>query len=134
MNEGDFGMAFNYAGSGTGVYNSYSAMLDSKYAKPVGKNSNFNNTVRWKDPRTDQLLDELRRTDDKARVAELSAGLEKIVAGQVPLCPLFQSVWFVNINARRWQGWPKPGTDGYVPHFINGPDFTMTLQNLRPAT
>jgi peptide/nickel transport system substrate-binding protein len=133
VNEGDYGMAFNYAGSGTGVYNSYSAMLDSSYAKPVGKNSNFDNTERWKDPQTDRLLDQLRATDDPARIKEISAKLEKIVAEQVPLRPLFQSVWFIDINTSRWKGWPKPGTDGYIPHFMNGPDFTLTLQHLKPA-
>ncbi|MGW1005041.1 ABC transporter substrate-binding protein [Streptomyces sp. NPDC002520] len=134
VNEGDFGMAFNYAGSGKGVYNSYSSMLDSKYAKPIGQNSNFNDTVRWRDPKTDELLDQLRRTDDPERIKSLTAQLENIVAEQVPLRPLFQTVWFVDINAGRWRGWPEPGKSGYVPHFINGPDFTMTLQNLKPAT
>lgn len=133
VNEGDYGMAFNYAGSGTGVFNSYSAMLDSSYAQPIGKNSNFDNTERWKDPQTDRLLHRLSETDDPARIKEISAELEKIVADQVPLRPLFQSVWFLDINTSRWKGWPKPGVDNYVPHFINGPDFTLTLQHLKPA-
>ncbi|MEO3789475.1 ABC transporter substrate-binding protein [Nonomuraea sp. B10E15] len=116
---------------GAGVSGVYS-MLAGRAAKPVGKKA-ATNPGRWKDAKTDAVLAELMGTADTGELRQYAQEMQTIVVDQVPFSPIYNSYWFVAINAGRWTGWPTPGKFTHVPFPGLGPDTTMTLMNLKRA-
>ncbi|MEO3802983.1 ABC transporter substrate-binding protein [Nonomuraea sp. B1E8] len=116
---------------GAGVSGVYS-MLAGRAVKPVGKKA-ATNLGRWKDAKTDAVLSDLMGTSDVGRLKQLAQDMQTIVVDQVPFSPIYNSYWFVAINAGRWTGWPTPEKFTYVPFPNLGPDTTMTLMNLKRA-
>ncbi|WP_201761694.1 MULTISPECIES: ABC transporter substrate-binding protein [unclassified Nonomuraea] len=116
---------------GAGVSGVYS-MLAGRAVRPIGKKA-ATNLGRWKDTRTDAVLADLLGTSDTARLKQLAQDMQTIVVDQVPFSPIYNSYWFVAINAGRWTGWPTPEKFSYVPFPNLGPDTTLTLMNLKRA-
>ncbi|MCL2551792.1 MAG: ABC transporter substrate-binding protein [Actinomycetia bacterium] len=127
---GAFDLTISTSG-GAGVAGVYSA-LSSRAYRPLGQMA-ATNFGRWKDATTDAAIGKLLSSDDPA--VEKSAGeqMQRIVAEQVPFSPIYNSYWFVLINALHWTGWPNPDHFTYVPFPGNGPDATLTLLNLKQA-
>ncbi|MFC4015394.1 ABC transporter substrate-binding protein [Nonomuraea purpurea] len=119
------------ATGGAGASGVYS-MLAGRAAKPIGKKA-ATNLGRWRDPATDATLAKLLGTSDVGRLKQYAQEMQSIVADKVPFSPIYNSYWFVVINAGRWTGWPTPEKFSYVPFPGLGPDSTMTLMNLKRA-
>ncbi|MFF6957063.1 ABC transporter substrate-binding protein [Streptomyces sp. NPDC008317] len=128
---GEFDLTISTSG-GAGVAGVYSA-LSSRASRPLGQTA-ATNFGRWKDAPTDAAITDLLSSADPAVTKSAGEKLQRIVAEQVPYSPIYNSYWFVLINAKRWSGWPTPEHFSYVPFPGNGPDATLTLLNLKQAT
>ncbi|SFF77893.1 peptide/nickel transport system substrate-binding protein [Actinacidiphila alni] len=128
---GAFDLTISTSG-GAGVAGVYSA-LSSRAFRPLGQTA-ATNFGRWKDTATDAAITKLLSSDDPAVTKSAGEQLQRVVAEQVPFSPIYNSYWFVLINAQHWTGWPTPDHFSYVPFPGLGPDTTLTLLNLKQAT
>ncbi|GAA4093416.1 ABC transporter substrate-binding protein [Nonomuraea soli] len=134
LNEGDFDMALYWTGGSNGLYSVFTDQLDPETYVPVGKDAQYQNQGRWKDQSTAPLLDTIRtNVGDPAKQKEAGHQLQKILLEQVPYSPMFTADWFIEMNNARWTGWPEADAASHVPHSALGPDFILTLKNLKPA-
>lgn len=134
LNEGDFDLALYWTGGSNGMFSVFADQLDPDTYVPIGKDAQFQNQGRWKDKSTGPIIDQLRTTaGDPAKQKELGQQLQKLVLDQVPYSPMFTADWFVDMSAAHWTNWPEPGKTDFVPHSALGPDFVLTLKNLKPA-
>ncbi|MFK4272709.1 ABC transporter substrate-binding protein [Streptomyces milbemycinicus] len=127
---GDFDLTINYT-LGGGVGSVYSG-LSSRAYRPLGEKA-ATNYGRWKDQATDAALGKLLGSNEPAVTKSAGEEIQKIVAEQVPYSPIYNSYWFIAINASHWEGWPAPENFTYVPFPGLGPDTTLTLMNLKQA-
>ncbi|MFJ2558265.1 MULTISPECIES: ABC transporter substrate-binding protein [unclassified Streptomyces] len=125
---GDFDLTISTTG-GAGVAGVYSA-LSSRAYRPLGEKA-ATNMGRWKDEATDAAIGTLLGTQDPAVTRSAGHELQKIVAEQVPYSPIYNSYWFIAVNAGQWTGWPTPEDFDRVPFPGLGPDTTLTLLNLK---
>ncbi|RWZ58474.1 ABC transporter substrate-binding protein [Labedella populi] len=128
---GEFDLTIATTG-GAGVYGVYN-FLDSRYVEPVGTSA-ATNIGRWSDPETDEILTGMTEAADEETMKALALDMQKIVVDEVPFTPLYNSYWFVDINASNWTGWPTPDDFDAVPAPSLGPDTILTLLGLEPAS
>ncbi|MGF6824377.1 peptide/nickel transport system substrate-binding protein [Microbacterium sp. ZKA21] len=128
---GEFDLTIATTG-GAGVYGVYS-FLDSRYAEPIGTSA-ATNIGRWNDPETDEILTGMTQASDVETMKSLALEMQKIVVDEVPFTPLYNSYWFVDVNASNWSGWPTPEDFTAVPFPSLGPDTVLTLLSLEPAS
>ena len=128
---GDFDLTIATTG-GAGVYGVYS-FLDSRYVEPLGTAA-ATNIGRWNDSETDEVLAQMTRAADEATMKDLGMQMQRIVVDEVPFSPLYNSYWFVDVNASHWKGWPTPDDFDAVPFPSLGPDTIRTLLSLPPAS
>lgn len=128
---GEFDLTIATTG-GAGVYGVYS-FLDSRYAEPIGTSA-ATNIGRWNDPETDEILTGMTQASDVETMKSLALDMQKIVVDEVPFTPLYNSYWFVDVNASNWTGWPTPEDFTAVPFPSLGPDTVLTLLSLEPAS
>ncbi|WP_243226092.1 ABC transporter substrate-binding protein [Microbacterium sp. CIAB417] len=128
---GDFDLTIATTG-GAGVYGVYS-FLDSRYVEPIGTPA-ATNIGRWNDPETDEVLAGMTQAADEETMKSLALEMQRIVVNEVPFTPLYNSYWFVDVNASNWTGWPTPEDFTAVPFPSLGPDTILTLLSLEPAS
>ncbi|QLD11487.1 ABC transporter substrate-binding protein [Microbacterium oleivorans] len=128
---GDFDLTIATTG-GAGVYGVY-GFLDSRYVEPLGTAA-ATNIGRWNDPETDRILSDMTRAADEDTLRSLGQEMQRIVVDEVPFSPLYNSYWFVDVNATYWTGWPTPDDFDAVPFPSLGPDTVRTLLSLKPAS
>lgn len=128
---GEFDLTIATTG-GAGVYGVYS-FLDSRYVEPIGTSA-ATNIGRWNDPETDAVLKGMTEASDEETMKSLALDMQKIVVDEVPFTPLYNSYWFVDVNASNWTGWPTPDDFTAVPFPSLGPDTVLTLLSLEPAS
>ncbi len=128
---GDFDLTIATTG-GAGVYGVYGS-LDSRYVEPLGTAA-ATNIGRWDDPETDAILTQMTEASDEATMKDLGMQMQQIVVDEVPFSPLYNSYWFVDVNATNWTGWPTPDDFDAVPFPSLGPDTIRTLLSLKPAS
>lgn len=134
LNEGDYDMALYWTGGSNGLYSVFSDQLDPASYKPIGKDAQWVNQSRWKDQGTAPMLEGLQTTvGDAAKQKEYGLQLQKVVLEQVPFSPLFTGDWFIDLNVAKWTNWPEAGKSEFTPHAGHGPDFVLSLKNLKPA-
>lgn len=106
--------------------------MSSRAHRPLGEKA-ATNFGRWKDQVTDTALGKLLGSNEPAVTKTATAELQRIVADQVPYSPIYNSYWFIAINASHWTGWPTPERFSHVPFPGLGPDATLTLMGLKQA-
>ncbi|MFD4768725.1 ABC transporter substrate-binding protein [Streptomyces niveus] len=127
---GDFDLTINFT-IGGGVAGVYSG-LSSRAHRPLGEKA-ATNFGRWNDQATDTSLGKLLGSNEPAVTKTAAEELQRIVADQVPYSPIYNSYWFIAINASHWAGWPTPERFSHVPFPGLGPDATLTLMGLKQA-
>ncbi|GAB2886012.1 ABC transporter substrate-binding protein [Streptomyces mayteni] len=127
---GDFDLTISTTG-GAGPAGVYRA-LASQAAQPLGEKA-ATNFGRWNDEETDELVAQLTGSDDEETLLAATHGMQRVVAEQVPYSPIYNSYWFVAINASRWSGWPTPEQFTAVPTTALGPDIALVLRDLKRA-
>ncbi|WP_406447760.1 ABC transporter substrate-binding protein [Streptomyces sp. NBC_00876] len=133
---GDFSMetAFTPPSADGSIFGVLST-LGSDYYTPLGKGA-VNNFGRFNDSDYNAQLKKMAAVDptDTARLKELAGPALRILAKQAPFLPIGASASFVDINSSHFTGWPTPESATYTPSTTVGPDTTLTLQKLRPAS
>lgn len=129
-NNGNFDMAIGVAGGGCNMYENYRNPLASDRTAPIGEPA-ASNTIRWEDPKTDQLLSELRATPDQDKQKELVYQLQHIMMDEVPFVPLWYGAHWFEYSTRNAVGWPNQDDPYAIP---NGEtDKSLIVTHLRPA-
>ena len=106
LRNGHFQIALNWMGSGPSPYYSFNGPLNDAYTAPIGQTA-LNDVERWRSPATQALLAEYTRTSSPAKQRAAIYGLEKIMATQLPVIPVFfATLWDEYVN-KTIVGWPN---------------------------
>jgi peptide/nickel transport system substrate-binding protein len=127
---GNFDMAFAVHGGSCSMYDNYHDYFYSKASAPIGQKAPTN-WIRWEDPATDALIDQLRQSPDVAKQKEAVAGLEKILTTKFPTVPLWYGAHWFQYSTRKAVGWPNEKdpyaltTDNLliITHLTPSPDY-----------
>lgn len=122
---GDFDTLFTVPAGHCSMYQNFSEPLSSAATAPIGKNA-VTNWVRYQDPATDKLLEQLRSTTDQAQQKPIVDQLQNVMVTQYPVIPLwYGAIWF-EYRTEKAVGWPSE-QDPYA-----SPDNTeLVLTHLR---
>jgi peptide/nickel transport system substrate-binding protein len=127
---GNFDMAFAVHGGSCSMYDNYHDYFYSKASAPIGQKAPTN-WIRWMDPDTDALIDQLRQSPDIAEQKKAVAGLEKILTTKYPTVPLWYGAHWFQYSTARATGWPNEQdpyaltTDNLliITHLTPSPDY-----------
>ena len=123
---GNFEMMFGVHGGDCNIYQSFQHPFGSSQTAPIGKPA-ATNYIRFKDAKTDQLLDELVKTVDEAQQKALVQQLAMRMYEQVPDVPLWYGAKWFQYRTEKAIGWPNE-KDPY-----GGPDNQLLIvTKLRP--
>lgn len=128
---GNYEAAFGVYGGSPDPYLNYFNMLYSKQSAPVGKPA-ASNYIRWQDPTTDQLLDQLRTTLDQNQQKQIVYKLEKIMVEQFPAISLWYGATWGEYSTKKVTGWPSAQN----PYALPAPylvDALLVVTNLKAA-
>jgi len=136
---GDFDIT-NWQGSAwtaTGVWDFYRNILDSRtpqYPMITGKSSRYNNTEVW------SIIDEIAKywdpfdPDVKDDLKKLYGELQKILARDLPMIPVWAWDNPISYQTKYWVGWPSEENPGPRVNVNGEPEFLIVLQMIRSAT
>ncbi len=124
---GRYDMLFGVHGGSCNMFRNFSEPLGSDQSAPIGKKA-ASNFVRWNDPATDKLLDQLRVATSDADQKKAVEGLTKVMVDQVPMIPLWYGAKWFQFQTDKAVGWP----DEKNPYAAPG-DNLLVLTNLKPA-
>jgi len=103
---GNFDMAFAVPGGSCSMYDNYHDYYYSKASAPVGQKAQTN-WIRWEDPDTDKLIDQLRQSTDPEAQKQAVFGLEKILTTKFPSVALWYGAHWFQYSTKRAVGWPN---------------------------
>ncbi|WP_020576006.1 ABC transporter substrate-binding protein [Actinopolymorpha alba] len=103
---GNFDMFFGVHGGGCNIYQAFQHPLGSSQTAPIGKVAPTN-FIRWKDAKTDALLEELAKAPDEAAQKTVVHQLEQIMVDQVPVVPLWYGAQWFEYRSEKAIGWPN---------------------------
>ncbi|GAB3852553.1 ABC transporter substrate-binding protein [Nocardioides maradonensis] len=115
----------------SGPYNNFNSLLDSSLTAPVGQAA-VSNIVRWNDPKTDQLLQQYRSSNDPAVQKAAIGGLGRIISQQYPIIPLMSVSSFGSYTTAHVTGFPTKD-DPYQTDSIATPFTEDVVLHLEPA-
>ncbi len=129
---GSFDMAISWTNPGPTPYFLYNSLLSSKNTAAIGKSAP-SNWERWNDPTTDKYLQQFASTTDTTAQQQAIAGIEKIVAEQLPTIPLVDGAQWYEYSTVRFTGWPDANNQYAVPSPYTFPDAAVVALNLKPV-
>lgn len=133
LQNGRFGLALTIGYSGYHAWGQYNPLLNSQFTAPEGKLATAD-YERWKDKRTDALLQEYTQTSNPARQASVVNRLETIMASRLPVIPLFDFPAWEEYNTTSLVGMPTP-KDPYAMLDESSPwTFEYVFANLKPRS
>ncbi|WP_237105899.1 ABC transporter substrate-binding protein [Nonomuraea sp. MG754425] len=124
---GDFDMLYGVFGGSCNMYQNFADPLSTAQSAPIGKKAAANH-VRWNDPETDRLVEQLRVSPDESVQKQAVAGLAKIMMDQVPVIPLWYGAKWFQYRTAKAVGWPSEQD----PYAAPGDDL-LIITRLRPA-
>jgi peptide/nickel transport system substrate-binding protein len=130
--DGNFQSIAHWGNSGPSPYYLYNNWLNSALSAPVGKAAS-GDYERFSSKQADMLLGEFAGTDSPTVQRAAIIGLEKIVATELPVIPLFYGVAWDEYNTSKFTGWPTPA-DEYAPGEPSQPFNEITVLRLRPVS
>ena len=129
---GNYQLTFCGLFQSSGPYTNFNSLLNSSLTAPVGQAA-VSNIVRWSDPKTDQLLEQYRSSNDAAVQKKALGGLGRIVAEQNPIIPLMSVSSFGSYTTSRATGFPTKDdpyqTDGIATPFTE--DVVLHLEPVK---
>lgn len=132
LQTGNYDMAISWTNPGPTPFYLYNSLLNSSYVLPVGQTSP-SNWGRWKDPTTDQLLQQYATSSDASVQQQALAGLQKIMVEQMPAIPLVEGATWYEYNSSRFTGWPDASNPYAMPSPYTFPDAEIVALNLKPV-
>jgi peptide/nickel transport system substrate-binding protein len=106
----------------------YNTHLNSANLSPTGYNWG-----RWKDPTTDQLLQEYATTTNPTTQMQAIQGLEKIYYTELPNIPLVNAASWYEYSSKNFTGWPDQNNPYAVGAAYSAPDNVVIVTHLVPA-
>jgi len=103
---GNFDMAFAVPGGSCNMYDNYHDYYYSKASAEIGQKAPTN-WIRWMDPETDKLLDQLRQSPEPDAQKQAVYGLEKIMTTKFPTVPLWYGAHWFQYSTKHAVGWPN---------------------------
>jgi peptide/nickel transport system substrate-binding protein len=94
----------------------------SKFYRPSGEQAAGSNSMRWKNPELDRIIEEIQKINfDDEKGIELGREFIKLAAQEMPITPLMSYNVFTVCDETYWTGYPtsdNPYTDP-VPNWAN---------------
>jgi peptide/nickel transport system substrate-binding protein len=106
----------------------YNTHLNSANLSPTGYNWG-----RWKDPTTDQLLQQYATTTDQTVQMQAIHGIEKIYQTELPNIPLVNAASWYEYSTKNFTGWPDQNHPYAVGAAYSAPDNVVIITHLTPA-
>lgn len=124
---GNFDLVFDVHGGSCSMFDNYYLPFHSKQSAPAGQQAQ-SNFIRWEDPETDKLIDQLRQTTKEEDQKKVVYQLEKIMVDKLPTIPLwYGAIWF-QYSTKRATNWPTAEN----PYAKPG-DALLIITNLKPS-
>lgn len=124
---GEYDMVFGVRGGSCNMFRNFQEPLASDQTAPTGEKA-ATNEVRWRDARTDELIDQLRVATDDAEVKEITGELSHIMVEQVPFVPIWYGANWFQYSTKQVTGWPSEDD----PYSKPG-DNLLVLTHLEPV-
>jgi peptide/nickel transport system substrate-binding protein len=131
LQTGNFQAITHWGNGGPTPYYLYDNWLDTNLTAPIGKPAN-GDYERYYNKTAESALTSFASTTDQATQLSDIVTLEKIVATQLPVIPLFYGVAWFEYNSSKFTGWPSPANP-YAPGEPSGPFNEITVLHLRPV-
>jgi peptide/nickel transport system substrate-binding protein len=131
LQTGNFQAMAHWGNGGPTPYFLYDNWLDTTITAPIGKLAN-GNYERYNNPQAENDLKSFAATNDAATQLKDVVDMEKIVATQLPVIPLFYGVAWFDYNTSKFTGWPSP-SNPYAPGEPAGPFNEITVLRLKPV-
>jgi peptide/nickel transport system substrate-binding protein len=131
LQTGHFQAIAHWGNGGPTPYYLYDNWLDTNLTAPVGKTAT-GDYERFYSTQAEADLKQFAGTDNTATQLGDVVSMEKIVASQLPVIPLFYGVAWFEYNSGKFKGWPSP-SDPYAPGEPAGPFNEITVLHLSPV-
>ena len=130
--DGTFQAIAHWGNSGPSPYYLYNNWLNSAIGAPIGKPAN-GDYERFSSKQADTLLAQFASSNSPATQQSAIVGIEKIVATQLPVIPLFYGVAWDEYHTNKFTGWPTPSNQ-YAPGEPSPPFNEITVLHLKPVS
>jgi peptide/nickel transport system substrate-binding protein len=131
LQTGNFQAITHWGNGGPTPYFLYDNWLDTNLTAPVGKTAN-GDYERYYNTTAEADLKSFAGTNDLATQQADVISMEKIVATQLPVIPLFYGVAWFEYNTSKFTGWPSP-SNPYAPGEPTNPFDEYTVLHLSPV-
>lgn len=131
LQTGNFQAIAHWGNGGPTPYYLYDNWLDTNLTAPVGKVAT-GDYERFYSTQAESDLKQFAGTSDPTAQLNDVVSMEKIVATQLPVIPLFYGVAWFEYNTSKFTGWPSPANP-YAPGEPSGPFNEITVLHLRPV-
>jgi peptide/nickel transport system substrate-binding protein len=131
LQTGNFQAIAHWGNGGPTPYYLYDNWLDTNLTAPVGKVAT-GDYERFYSTQAESDLKQFAGTSDTTTQLNDVVSMEKIVATQLPVIPLFYGVAWFEYNTSKFTGWPSPA-DPYAPGEPTGPFNEITVLHLKPV-
>jgi peptide/nickel transport system substrate-binding protein len=132
LQTGHFQAIAHWGNGGPTPYYLYDNWLDTNLTAPVGKVAT-GDYERYYSSAAEADLKSFAGTNDSATEVADVASMEKIVATQLPVIPLFYGVAWFEYNTGKFTGWPSP-SNPYAPGEPTIPFDEITVLHLKPVS
>jgi peptide/nickel transport system substrate-binding protein len=132
LQTGHFQAIAHWGNGGPTPYYLYDNWLDTNLTAPVGKVAT-GDYERYYSSAAEADLKSFAATSNSATELADVASMEKIVATELPVIPLFYGVAWFEYNTGKFTGWPSP-SDPYAPGEPTIPFDEITVLHLRPVS
>jgi peptide/nickel transport system substrate-binding protein len=130
--DGDFSATSHWGTAGTSPYYDYNGYLNSALTAPIGKTA-VGDYERFYSKAADADLAAYVATQSPTAQKAAIVALEKIVATQLPVIPMFYGVAWDEYNTTHFTGWPD-ASNQYATGEPDGPQNEYTVLQLKPKS
>jgi peptide/nickel transport system substrate-binding protein len=131
LQTGNFQAIAHWGNGGTSPYYLYDDWLDTNLTAPIGKVAT-GDYERYYNTTAEADLKSFAATTSTATQLSDVVSMEKIVATDLPVIPLFYGVAWFEYNTSKFTGWPSP-SDPYAPGEPTVPFDEITVLHLAPV-
>jgi peptide/nickel transport system substrate-binding protein len=132
LNNGDFDIAITGFGGTGSVFEDFNRLLNSEFASPVGTSTTAN-FQRFKDPKVDALLADLKAATGEEEQKQIAAELQGTVYEQLPVISMFYGGLWGLYSDKNFTGWPTEDNAYAPPNTWNSTPL-LILTNLKKAS
>jgi peptide/nickel transport system substrate-binding protein len=133
--DGNFNAMTHWGNGGISPFNLYQNWLDTSLytSSPNAATGDYERFTGPVADQADALLNAYAATDNPSKQLQDVVGLEKIVAQNLPVIPVFYGVAWFDYNDSQWTGWPSPSNE-YAPGEPSNPFNEIVVLKLRPKS